>query len=358
MKILIVGAGISGLTLACFLKRHTDFEIDIVDKAPDWSHLGYTIGIWDLGRRILSKLDLDEEFDRRGREIHSFYLTDKNSKDILRLYHFDDFYKKYESAYTHIARRDLHQILLSAAACSVRMETSPKTIEQKNECVKVTFSDGSHAAYDFVIGADGLHSQVRTIVFPDDTIDYTGHRVWFAWVPQKFVRSQSVLEIVGENVFCDLFDDPTAGCVVFTAPEIPKSFDDPATRIKRLRKHFVGFGYPIPEILDILKTEDLLPSDIGFIQSSNWVKNRVILIGDAAHAMEPYAGIGASVGMEDAYVLADELSQLHSPTIVDKALARYVAMAHLKNSRSCLHQKKVSSHSSRCTLHRRIQNTS
>jgi len=324
MKILIVGAGISGLALASFLKKHDHFEIDIIDKSTDWSHLGFTIGIWDLGRKILSKLDLDNEFDRLGHEVHSLFVTDKDSKHVVRAYHFDDFYKKYESAYTHISRKDLHDLLLNNSGCSVRMGISPENIRQENNSVQVLFSDGTKNNYDLVVGADGLHSKVREIIFPNDGIEYTGNRVWFTWIPREFVTDQTVTEIVEEREIVNLFDDPTQGCMVLTAPEVPKIFDDPKTRMERIKKHFRKFGYPLPEILATLKSEDFTPTDVGFVKSNNWVKGRIVLIGDAAHAMEPFAGIGASMGMEDAYVLADELCEIHSPEIVNKVLDRYV----------------------------------
>jgi 2-polyprenyl-6-methoxyphenol hydroxylase-like FAD-dependent oxidoreductase len=324
MKILIVGAGISGLTLACFLKRQDGFEVEIVDKAVDWSHLGYTLGVWDLGRRILAKLDLDDEFDRLSHPIHSFYFTDKSARQVLKLYHFEDFYKKYESAFTHISRKDLHDLLLNSCGSDVRMEVSPVSVRENADSVEVTFSDGKKDTYDLIVGADGLRSKVRELIFPDDKVDYTGNRVWFTWVPREFVPSQTIMEIVGKDTVCNLFDDPTQACMVLTAPETPLSFDEPATRMGRLQKHFKGFGYPVPEILAGLRGENLMPTDIGFVNSNDWVKDRVVLIGDAAHAMEPFAGIGASMGMEDAYVLADELSQIGPSGIPDKALNRYI----------------------------------
>jgi len=324
MKVLIVGAGISGLALASFLKRHSGFEIDIVDKAKDWSHLGYTIGIWDLGRNILSRLDLEKEFDRLGHEVHSFFITDKDSRHVIKLCHFEDFYNRYESAYTHISRKDLHNILLSSYGGEVRMGIEPVNVIQKDNLVEVTFSDGNKKEYDLVVGADGLRSKIREIVFPKDALEYTGNRAWYAWIPNKFIAKQTAMEIIGKKEICNLFDDPTGGCMVLTAPEIPKIFDAPETRMDRVKTHFKDFGYPLPEILASLKAEDLNPTDIGFVKSNNWVSGRIVLVGDAAHAMEPFAGIGASMGMEDAYVLADELSELHSPEVVNKVLKRYM----------------------------------
>ncbi len=323
MKVLIVGAGLSGLTLAAFLKRHPGFEIDIVEKQKDWSHPGYTIGIWDVGRRVLARLGLEKEFDQLGHAVTSWRFADKDLKHIMRLYHFDEFYRKYETAYTHISRNMLREILLKAAGNFVRMDVSPISITQIDNKVHVVFTDKNSEVYDLVVGADGLHSGVRDIVFPNATLTYTGNRAWYAWIPDKYMETHTVIEIVGKHAICNLFDDPTQACMLLTAPEIPKSFDNPATRIERIRKHFAKFGYPLSEILNNIKAEEIMPTDIAFMKMKSWVNNRVVLIGDAAHAMEPFGGIGAAMGMEDAYVLADELASLHNQQDIHKATIRY-----------------------------------
>lgn len=322
MRTLIVGAGISGLTLACFLKRHEGFEVDIIDKCSDWAHLGFTLGIWDVGRRVLSKLDLDKNFDRLGRRIHTMRITDRDNKHVINMNHFEDFYKQYESAYTHISRKDLHDLLVAESGMNINMCSSPKTISQTKDIVTVEFNDGMVKEYDLVVGADGLHSKVRELIFPRSKIQYTGNRVWFAWVNSKFVQRNTVTEMIYEKTFFNLFDDPTSGCAVLMAKEKPLKFDEVETRIKRLRKHFKGFASPVPEIISTTPPENFTPTDIAYVDSDDWVRNRVVLIGDAAHAMEQYGGIGASMGMEDAYVLSDELIQVGKNSVA-KALRRY-----------------------------------
>jgi 2-polyprenyl-6-methoxyphenol hydroxylase-like FAD-dependent oxidoreductase len=324
MKILIVGAGISGLTLASFLKTHEGFDVDIVDKAKDWSHLGYTLGIWDVGRRILSKLDLDDEFDRASHPIHSYFITDKDNKKVIKLEHFEDYYKKYESVYSDLYRKDLHQMLLTKSGGNIRMGISPESIKEESDKVNVIFSDQSTGIYDLVVGADGLHSKVRELIFPETKIEYTGYRGWYTWIPKKYVPDQTIYEIAGDHALVSLFDNGEQACAYFMARETPGSFCEPTTRIQRLKEHFKHFGSPVLELLNELKAEDLMPSDVGFVNTDTWIDGRVIIIGDAAHAMETFAGIGASVGMEDGYVLADELAQITSDDI-SKALARYQA---------------------------------
>lgn len=321
MKILIVGAGIGGLTLAAFLKDHEGFEIDIIDKTTDWKHLGFTIGIWDVGRRILSKLDLDDDFDKSGKRFKNYFLSSSNGKQ-LKLYHFEDFYKKYESAYTHINRAELHNILLEKTGVDIKLGTTINSIEQSSTKVKAIFSDETTKEYDLVVGADGLNSEVRKKAFSVDSSSFTGNRVWYSWIPDKYRVDETVFEYVRGSLICNIFDDPYSPCMVLTAPEKPGLFDDPQTRIARLKEKFSHFPIVL-EILNTIKAEDLVPSDIRFVKMKNWVKGRVVLIGDAAHAMEPFAGIGASMAMEDAYVLAQELMSAYQETEIEKALQRY-----------------------------------
>lgn len=320
MRLLIVGAGIGGLTLASFLKDHEGFEIDIIEKATDWKHLGFTIGIWDVGRRILSKLDLDDDFDRAGKRFKNYYLSSSQGKK-LKLYHFEDFYIKYESAYTHIDRSTLHTLLLARSGIDVKMGTTVRLVEQNANGVAVAFSDDTHKNDDLVIGADGVNSEMRKMVFNVDSV-CTGNRVWYSWIPQKYNESNSVTEYVEGRLICNIFDDPYSPCMVLTAPEKPGIFDDPETRIQRLKNKFANFPIVL-NILDDLKPEDLTPTDIRFVEMKKWVKGRVALVGDASHAMEPFGGIGASMAMEDGYVLAQELISVYREKEIDKALQRY-----------------------------------
>ncbi len=320
MRLLIVGAGIGGLTLAAFLKDHEGFEIDIVEKAPTWEHLGFTIGIWDVGRRILSKLDLDDDFDKAGRRVKNYYLSSAQGKKVV-LYHFEDFYSKYESAYTHISRSTLHGLLLEKSGTVVRMGVSVSKIEQRGEGIGVTFSDSTYGNYDLVIGADGVHSDIRTTVFKEHATS-TGNRVWYAWLPERYKEPQTVTEYVKGKLMCEIFDDPHAPCMVLTAPETPGTFDDPDTRVARLRRTFHDFPI-VQDILRDIQAKDITPTDVKFVDMTHWVRSRVVLIGDAAHAMEPFGGIGASMAMEDGYVLAQELISVYEEKNVSKALARY-----------------------------------
>ena len=106
MKVLIVGGGIAGLTLAAFLEG-SDVECGIIDKAPDWSHQGYAIGLWNNARNILAKLGLDREFDTQGTRIQNYTIYDGSGR-LLRAYSLKHFYATYGVGVSIIKRADLH----------------------------------------------------------------------------------------------------------------------------------------------------------------------------------------------------------------------------------------------------------
>src|SRR3989344_2845045 len=116
MRILIVGAGVAGLTLASFL-RDTEIEYDIVEKVPDWSKQGYLIGIWDSGRDILRKLGLAAVFDKTGAKAHHVSIRTGGGV-LVRDIDLSRFYSSYGSAARLLARSDVHAWLLERADSS------------------------------------------------------------------------------------------------------------------------------------------------------------------------------------------------------------------------------------------------
>ncbi len=164
MKVLIVGGGIGGLTLAAFLKE-CEIDFNLVEIAKDWNKKGFSLGIWNNGRDILNKLGLAEFFDKEGEMIKDYFVYNGKGK-ILKKYNLNDFYINYGSAYTHLNRSKLHEALLSKIGeQKVSMNTSITSILQEEDGAIVIFSNGAKEKYDLVIGADGIHSKVRKLVF-------------------------------------------------------------------------------------------------------------------------------------------------------------------------------------------------
>ena len=143
------------------------------------------------------------------------------------------------------------------------------------------------------------------------------------WIEKHHNIPKGVFEMIEPGQFCAIFDGPEEKMLlVLSCPENHEKWDTAEDRLDRLKKHFCNCSWVLPKILESVKAEDVMPTDIGYVKMDKWVDNRVALLGDAAHAMEPFAGIGASMAMEDAYVLADELSKVDAKNI-NTALNNY-----------------------------------
>jgi 2-polyprenyl-6-methoxyphenol hydroxylase-like FAD-dependent oxidoreductase len=307
MKILIVGAGIGGLTLANFLKE-SSIEFDIIDKAKDWSALGYSIGLWNNGRNILEKLGLSDVFDKHGNRARYYQICDGKGK-VLRRYDLSEFYSEYALAYTHISRDLLHTILLERLGKEkISMGTTIDTLNLEK--------------YDLIVGADGIHSKVREKYFGTAFEKFDNWRVWYAWIDAKFKQNNTVTEYIEAGEFIGVFDVGDKALAVLIAPAEHSVWDDVKGRVQRLKGTFKDEAL-FSDVIGNLKDEDIVPTDLSHVEMKDYVCDKAVLLGDAAHGFEPHAGLGASMAMEDGYVLAGELMKVTSEYPLTKALRKY-----------------------------------
>lgn len=321
MKILIVGGGIAGLSLAAFL-RDSEIEYDIVEKLPDSSQQGYLIGVWDSGRDILRKLQLADVFDATGAKAD--HVSIRNGKgDVLRDIDLSPFYSAYGLSARLLPRADIHTWLLEKADPS-RMRTgiSVEKIVQMDDGVRVTLTNGEEGTYDLVVGADGVHSKVRALVFGELLERYENWRIWCAWIDNAFGRKAAIVEYVEASEFACVMSTGTRTSVWLVAPADHTVWDTEAHRIARLREIFKPEPALLPA-LDALRDSDVQPSDLAQVQLRSWSKERVVLAGEAAHCTGPYGGMGTTMALEDGYVLAGELLQVSKTYPLSIALKEY-----------------------------------
>lgn len=300
-------------------------ESEIVERAENWNHQGYSIGLWSNGRKMLQKLGLEERFDERGTRIKHFVVHDGSGK-LLKKYDLDDFYRTYGTGYVHIDRAELHDWLLERAGAErVKMGTTVSSLSEAGSGVTVTLSDGSSGMYDLVVAADGVHSQVRKLAFGlEDFEHFTEWRVWYAWINQKYRTKGSVVQYVEAEQYVSVFDDGDKTMCVLLAPVPHGTWDEIAGRVERIKKIFKDCSAVVPSILEGVRDADMVPTDLASVSMKRWCKGRVVLLGDAAHAMEPFAGIGGSMAMEDAYVLAGEVLRAQQESrSIESALRSY-----------------------------------
>jgi 2-polyprenyl-6-methoxyphenol hydroxylase-like FAD-dependent oxidoreductase len=326
-KVLIIGGGFSGMAAAIQLRRQ-DIDVDLVEIDPGWRSYGAGISLGGATMRALVQLGVIDAF-----------LAEGAASDGVEI-HIPTGQKVAELPTPRLAGPDvpgngailrpvLARILADATRASgadVRLGTTFTKIEQDAGGVDVTFTDGSRSRYDLVIGADGLYSKVRATVFPDAPKPrYSGQGVWRAvlprpsdingtmmWLGPKIkpglnpVSKDAMYLFVTEDRETNDHIDPSEFLVRVKALLAP--FPDP--RLQRVREQLNEDSQIIYRPLESL----LMPSP--------WYRGRVVLIGDTVHATTPHMASGACIGIEDALVLADELSRAGS---VDQALDRYLA---------------------------------
>jgi 2-polyprenyl-6-methoxyphenol hydroxylase-like FAD-dependent oxidoreductase len=209
-----------------------------------------------------------------------------------------------------ISRPVLHELLLGAANVQVRLGVEVRAIEQNERSVRVRFSDGTEDEFEVVVGADGVHSQVRSLAVSDASPAYGGDVYWRGMV--QGVQPQA-------NMFLFSGDRRTVGLVplgngrtyIFGHLASAEPIDDPVEgRLERFRARYSQFAGPVQEAVAALQQDEQLhfgPTEL--VQLDATCSGRVVVIGDAAHAHPPGMAEGACLAMEDALVLGEELSR-------------------------------------------------
>jgi len=319
MRVLVSGAGVAGPTLAFWLS-HYGLEPTIVEKAPRLRTGGYIIDFWGLGFDIADRMGLLPEIRSKGYVAREVRIVSGSGKRISG-FSVESFSRIVEGRYISLARSDLAASIYHAIEGKVEtiFNDSIARIAQTEEGVHVTFESGTVRDFDLVIGADGLHSLVRGLVFgPQNEFEkYLGYKVAAFEVDGYEPRDELVYVMyteVGQQVgrFA-MRGDRTLFLFTWSAPEFEETaIDDIQAQKALLRKRFGKSGWECPKILEALDgVKELYFDRVSQIvmgsQTGSWTRNRVSLVGDAAFCVSLLAGQGCSLAMTAAYILAGEL---------------------------------------------------
>jgi 2-polyprenyl-6-methoxyphenol hydroxylase-like FAD-dependent oxidoreductase len=322
MRILIVGAGIGGLTLAALLRRWGQAP-DIIDRAPGFDHAGYMLGLYPLGSRVLHGLGAFEAFVAASEPMDHYAVANGRGETINR-YDLAIVSDRF-GPIRQLSRGELLRILCAAAGNPrIRMGVAIEAIDDGGREAVARTSDGETRRYDLIVGADGIHSAVRRLLSGDGAAYDTGWGGWVWWADPGLVPHDTVTEYWGAGRFLGVY--PTRSRVGIVAAGPMKDIDPAARRGRRERilQHFAALEGRAGAVLHSLPGDDaeLFFWKLADQRAQHWVKGRVALLGDAAAAFLPTAGIGASMAMESAAVLADELSRA-DPAHLDLSLGFY-----------------------------------
>jgi 2-polyprenyl-6-methoxyphenol hydroxylase-like FAD-dependent oxidoreductase len=314
--VLISGIGIAGPTLAYWLSRY-GFTPVLVERAARLRTSGYVVDFWGLGYEIAERMDLLPALTRESYEVQELRFVDAIGRrvagfgaDVLR--HLAG------GRYLSLPRGDLARAIYGQieGRCEAIFGDSITEIAQAADGVRVVFEHAPARRFDLLIGADGLHSVARRLVFGSQNRfeKFLGYMVAAFEVEGYRPRDELVYVsycVPGKQVSrFAMRDDRTMFLLVFAAtqPSSPDAHDIQAQKAI-LHGQFVDAGWECPQILAALdRCEDLYFDRVSQIRMNSWWRGRAALVGDAAFCPSLMAGQGAALAMTAAYVLAGELA--------------------------------------------------
>ena len=323
LSVLVVGGGIAGLTSAIAL-RQRGFQVLIVEKDPDWSVYG--VGIIQQGNvlRAVAQLGILDDYIDAGFPFNriDIYLP---SGDLAAQVPAPKLNEAYP-AQLGISRRKLQKVLADQArahGAKIRLGVVVDTLTQDADGVDVTFSDGGRGRFDVVVGADGVNSQVRELLFPDvPEPAFAGQGVWRYNFPcPEGLDALSVFEGPIGMGLVPIAPDLMYMYVTTPEPGNPRYPTEGLAQVMRDKLKNAP-----PRIAELAATIDDDESVVykplyWLMLDGDWYAGRVILIGDAAHATTPHLGQGAGMAIEDSLVLAETLATEDS---VEAAFAAFM----------------------------------
>ena len=310
IRILIIGAGIGGLTAAIALGKR-GFNTEMIEKDPNWTVYGVGIIQQSNVVRAMHALGILEDYLDAG---FGFDQVDVYSPagDHLASVPSLKLVQEYP-ANVGISRRALQKVLgdrAKQAGTVIRLGVTAVAISDRDDRVEVQFSDGSQGEYDIVIGADGMYSATRTQLFADAPVpQFTGQGVW----RYNFPRREDITSLhvyagpIGMG-FVPISKDLMY--LYMTTPEPGNPHYDRNDLAAVMRGKLDGAPPAVAAYAKQITDNDAVvyrPLEWIFVEDA-WYKGRVVLLGDAVHATTPHLGQGAGMAIEDAMVLAEELA--------------------------------------------------
>lgn len=324
-SVLIIGGGIGGMAAAISLRRH-GVAVELVEIDPQWRVYGAGITISPATIRSFASLGILEQMQRRGFcsdgiDIYDVAGNFLRQSSTPRLAGPD--IPSAGGIMRPVLRELMSELTLSAGA-AVHLGVTFTSLTEDKDRVRVEFSDGRSGIYDLVIGADGLRSKLRQNIFPHAPLPaFTGQGCWRAVVPRPraLIRPRIFMGIHDKAGVVPVSQDEMY--LFLNAAEQADQYFTDADLPRLLAQRLQPYGGLVAEIRESLNEASRVlyrPLE-KLLLSSPWYRGRVLLIGDAAHSTTPHLAHGAGLAVEDALVLADELSQART---VDDALARFM----------------------------------
>ncbi|WP_433512948.1 FAD-dependent monooxygenase [Nonomuraea sp. CA-143628] len=317
MNVLISGASIGGPVLAYWLREH-GFDVTVVERAPAPRRGGQAIDIRGAALEVAARMGILEQARAMKTDMRGMSMVDGDGNELMRTTEETISGGRLDSPDIEIMRDDLTALVIAASGNGVEYlyGDSIAALNQDGQGVQVTFESGGPRRFDYVVGADGLHSNVRGLVFGAESqfIHHLGMYV-------AIYSADNFLDLDRWQVW---HREGDAGFGLYTAPgnasirvnigfggeDVAYDYRDVEQQKRLIQERCSGLGWETPRLLKAMwAADDFYFDAMAQIRMERWSEGRVTLVGDAGYCASPLSGQGTSLAMVGAYVLAQELSR-------------------------------------------------
>ena len=312
MRVVVVGAGIGGLTFAIAARRR-GHQVTVIDKRPNFPEEGAGIILGPNVMEALRELELVEPIAAVARPIEQMCITDHTGRPLASSRYTAP---RFSIPAQAVHRSRLHQVLREAFDGELRVGSEVTGVEGSDRPAVWMGSEVLRA--DQIVGADGIHSRVREVLHPGFVPRYSGVTCWRFVVDSQWTEQATEMWGFGKRV--GVVPLGLGQTYLFLTLNAPRHAPAPFHNLEGFRALWSGFGPPAKQGLEALDDfSKLLHNDLEDGIPDRWCAPGLVLLGDAAHAVTPNLGQGAGLAVEDACCLA---SLLGTPD----ALSRYESL--------------------------------
>lgn len=325
-KVLISGAGVGGSTLAYWLGRE-GFEVTVVERSSGQRSSGNPVDVRGAAVRVVEDMGVMPELLKAATNIDRLSFVDAAAKPRVTV-QAGGSRRGAPTGEVELARAELSGILLDAARAQadIRWGDSIAGISQRESGVAVTFDHGDPETFDYVVGADGLHSNVRRLVFGAERELVRHMGMYVATLPSARIYGEDTEVVMYNTPGRSISVHPAGGkplaAFMFRSPAIPGYDHRDLDQHKRLvLEAFTGHAGAFGELLDQVRAaQDMYFDSVSRVRLRQWSKGRVALLGDAGSSVSLF-GDGSTLAIAGARTLAAELAR--TPGDPGTALRRY-----------------------------------
>lgn len=324
-EVLVSGASVAGAATAFWLGRH-GFSVTVVERRRGPRPGGQAIDVRGPALTVLERMGLLGAAQKRRTQIQGSSVVDRDGNELSRDTESTPTGGPIDSPNIELLRDDLVELLYGASQWTAEylFDDTVTAVQDDGAAVHVTFERAAPRSFDLVIGADGLHSNVRRLVFgpEEDYIERLGTHAAIFTVPNFLDLDYWQMWHYGDATMAGVYsarnNAEARAMVGFMDTDLRIDYRDTEAQLAELERRMAGDGWVRPQLLEYMRTApDFYFDEMSQIKMDRWSRGRVALVGDAGYCCSPLSGQVTSVALLGAYILAGELKAASQGGTVD-----------------------------------------